>query len=302
MDGTMRTLGIILAAGKSTRLYPSTLALTKQLLPVYDKPLIYYPLSTLMLAGIKDFVIISSPEEQSSFIKLFTNFQADLGINITFLTQEVPTGIPDAFNIVYDHFGENIFEYDLHALILGDNIFYGSGFRGLLQESIQKLDRRNAMIYLYSVNDPERFGVAEVNDDGSVISIEEKPDKPKTNLAVTGLYFYPTSVYLYTKTLTPSKRGELEITDLNNQYIQKNQMSSVQLRRGMVWFDTGTAESMLEASNFIYNVQKHQNYLIGSPHEIALDNKWTDAKSIQPFINKCSKTHYGQYLQKLIKD
>jgi len=302
MVRTMRTLGIILAAGKSTRLYPSTLAVTKQLLPVYDKPLIYYPLSTLMLAGVRDFVIITSPEEQSTFTKLFANSSTEMGINITFLVQETPVGIPDAFNIVFEHFGGQVFEFDKHALILGDNVFYGSGFKGLLEESLNNISEKDALIFSYPVKNPEQFGVAIVDVNNKVVSIEEKPRHPKSNLAITGLYFYPSSVYMYTKTLLPSARGELEITDLNNHYIMLKNLQSVQLRRGMVWFDTGNAEALLEASNFIQNVQKHQNYLIGSPHEIAINNKWVDGKSIRPFINKCMKTHYGQYLETLIKE
>lgn len=295
MGEPLKTLGIILAAGKSTRLYPSTLVTTKQLLPVYDKPLIYYPLSTLMLAGVRDFVVIVSPGEFNTFAKLFENVRYELGIQITLLVQEHPIGIADAFNIVGDHLQEKIYEYDNHALILGDNIFYGAGLRGQLESIHPKM----ANVFLYPVQNAQEFGVAEV-EGNTVISIEEKPNKPKSNLAVTGLYFYPSSVYLYVKQLTPSARGELEISDLNNFYLKRRQLNAVNLLRGMVWFDTGNADSMLEASNFIHNIQKHQNYLIGSPHEIAINNGWVTPLSIQPFIDKCLKTNYGKYLQKLI--
>jgi glucose-1-phosphate thymidylyltransferase len=289
----MRTLGIILAAGKSTRLYPSTLVTTKQLLPIYDKPLIYYPLSTLMLAGIRDFIIITSPGEHSTFKKLFDNCKDEMGIEVTLLVQEKPVGIADAFNIVGKYLDTRIFEYDNHALILGDNIFYGAGLRGLLETVSQETYKAN--IFLYPVQNPEDFGVAELKGK-TVLSIEEKPIKPKSNLAVTGLYFYPTSVYLYTTMLEPSKRGELEITDLNSYYLARNELEAVTLARGTVWFDTGNPDSMLEASNFIQNIQKHQNYLVGSPHEIALTYGWVSKESILPFVQKCGKTKYGKYL------
>lgn len=295
----MRTLGIILAGGKSTRLYPSTLVATKQLLPVYDKPLIYYPLTTLMLAGIKDFIIISSPTEVDSFRKLFANAEKELGISVRCLVQPVPLGIADAFNIVNDELQAEIFEYDGHALILGDNIFYGAGLQGLLTHANREGVRTKAEVFLYPVRNPELFGVAEVKGN-KVISLEEKPDRPRSNLAVTGLYFYPTSVYFYTKQISPSKRGELEITDLNKYYLDRGEMEAVQLSRGMVWFDTGNAEAMLEAANFIHNIQKHQNYLVGSPHEIAITKKWVTREGIQPFIDMCSKTEYGKYLQTVL--
>lgn len=291
----MRKLGIILAAGKSSRLYPSTLVTTKQLLPIYDKPLIYYPLSTLMLAGIRDFIVIVSPNELDSFQRLFENSEKEMGINITLLTQETPRGIADAFIITKNYLGNKIFDYDMHALILGDNIFYGSGLLGIL--NTVKSDVAN--VFLYRVRNPEDFGVVELKEN-KVISIEEKPKKPKSNLAVTGLYFYPPSVYIYTETLSPSERNELEITDLNQYYLSRGELSAINLLRGMVWFDTGTAETMLEASNFIQNVQKHQGYLIGSPHEIAINNGWVNQQDVKPFIEKCSKTFYGKYLQQMI--
>ena len=291
----MRTLGIILAGGTSSRLYPSTLATTKQLLPIYDKPLIYYPLTTLMLAGIREFMIIVSPHEHDSFARLFENAKVEMGIDITLLIQQHPLGLPDAFNIVHDYLQDKIYEYDNHALILGDNVFYGAWLSGLLQN----IDSRKANIFLYSVQNPSEFGVATVSG-STVLSIEEKPRNPKSNLAVTGLYFYPTSVYLYATQLTPSKRGELEISELNSFYLRNKQLNAVNLYRGMVWFDTGNPDTMLEASNFVQTIQKHQDYLIGSPHEIAINNNWVCDKDILPFIDKCSKTKYGMYLQNLL--
>lgn len=295
----MRTLGIILAAGKSTRLYPATLTVTKQLLPVYDKPLIYYPLTTLMLAGVRDFIIIVSPQEKDSFVKLFKNAKTELGINIHILTQDQPRGIADAFKIINKEIPlEELLDYDNHALILGDNIFYGAGLRGTLQHAFE--DVKNAHIFLYPTQTPELFGVAETKN-GLVLSIEEKPNKPKSNLAVTGLYVYPPSVYLYAGLLNPSARGELEITDLNNEYLRNQQLKASTLLRGTVWFDTGNAEALLEASNFIHNIQKHQSYLVGSPHEIAINNKWTTTDGVGSFVDMCIKTEYGKYLQRLLE-
>jgi glucose-1-phosphate thymidylyltransferase len=300
MGETMRTLGIILAAGKSTRLYPSTFATTKQLLPVYDKPLIYYPLTTLMLMGIRDFAIITTPSESVTFKKLFENAETELGITITFLVQEHATGIAEAFNIVHDHFHEHIYDYDNHALILGDNIFYGAGLQGLLKTA-NVSDGKHSKIFLYPVQTPQNFGVAVVKNN-KVVNVEEKPVTPKSNLAITGLYFYPPSVYLYVKQITPSARGELEVTDLNNYYLKLDQLEAVQLPRGMVWFDTGNVESLLEASNFIHNIQKHQNYLVGSPHEVAFLNGWITKEQLSTTIDRCEKTDYGRYLKKLRED
>lgn len=289
----MRKLGIILAGGQSTRLYPSTLVISKQLLPVYDKPLIYYPLSSLMLAGIKEYVIITSASEQSKVQELFHNSQEYLGVTITTLVQPEPVGIADAFRIVKKHFGERVSDYDVTALILGDNIFYGTGFTGM----VNHISSTEATVFAYTSQNPSAFGVVEMKD-GKAISLEEKPEQPKSNLIVTGLYFYPNDVYDKAEKLVPSARGELEITDLNKLYLEENRLNVTSLYRGMVWFDTGTAESMLEAANFIHNVQKHQGYMVGNPHEIAIKNKW--ATNIQPFIDTCSKTAYGKYLQNLI--
>ena len=295
----MRTLGIILAAGKSTRLYPATLTATKQLLPVYDKPLIYYSLTTLMLAGIRDFIIIVSPQEEDNFTRLFKNAKTELGISIRILLQEQPKGIADAFKVVSKHIStEELLNYDNHALILGDNIFYGAGLGGTLKEAIK--DTTHAHIFLYPTQTPDLFGVADVKTD-TVLSLEEIPNNPKSNLAVTGLYIYPPSVYLYAGLLNPSKRGELEITDLNNEYLYHKELRASTLLRGTVWFDTGNAEALLEASNFIHNIQKHQSYLVGSPHEIAINNKWVTDSEIKPFIKLCEKTEYGKYLRRLLE-
>lgn len=295
----MRTLGIILAAGKSTRLYPATLTASKQLLPVYDKPLIYYPLTTLMLAGVRDFVIIVSPQEKDTFIRLFRNSKTELGIDVRILVQEHPRGIADAFKVVSKHIPtDELLYYDNHALILGDNIFYGAGLGGTLKEAIK--DTKHAHVFLYPTQTPELFGVADVKDD-TVLSIEEKPKKPKSNLAVTGLYIYPPSVYLYAGLLNPSKRGELEITDLNNEYLYHKELKASTLLRGTVWFDTGNAEALLEASNFIHNIQKHQNYLVGSPHEIAINDKWVAYSDIESFVQLCEKAEYGKYLRRLLE-
>jgi glucose-1-phosphate thymidylyltransferase len=294
----MRKLGIILSAGKSTRLYPSTLVTTKQLLPIYDKPLIYYPLSTLMLADVRDYIIITSPNEEANFQKLFANAKEELGIDVTILTQENPLGIADAFRIVHAHLNERIYEYDLHALILGDNIFYGAGFSGQLAELNNNTLRPEATVFAYPVKNPDQFGVIEMVN-GKPIRIQEKPKNPKSNLAVTGLYFYPASVYLHVAVLSPSVRGELEITDLNQIYLQQDSLKVIELPRGMVWFDTGTADSMLEAANFVQTIQHHQNYMVGSPHEIAINKQWVTKEALKAFIEKCSKTNYGKYLERL---
>lgn len=299
MGKHMHTLGIILAAGKSSRLYPASLVATKQLLPIYDKPLIYYPLTTLMLAGVRDFVIVASPDEVSTFERLFENCKDEMGIHIRFAIQTEPRGIADAFNVVHEAIGTDIYSYDHHILILGDNIFYGAGLSGAMHHVLKTKSNQSAHIFLYQVQNPQEFGVADV--EGTLVkSIEEKPQNPKSHLAITGLYFYPPSVYLYARQLSPSKRGELEISDLNSYYLKRNELESTTLQRGMIWFDTGNAEAMLEASNFIYNIQKHQDFLVGSPHEIALQNEWITKEQIQPFVDKCAKTQYGKYIQNIL--
>jgi glucose-1-phosphate thymidylyltransferase len=297
----MRKLGIILAGGKSTRLYPNTLVTTKQLLPVYDKPMIYYPLSTLMLAGIKDFVIISSTAEMEKFKELFKESNSEMGITVTVLEQPSPIGIADAFNIVERELGyEYTQKFERHALILGDNIFYGAGFSKQLMDA--NITSPYATVFLHTVPHPEQFGIAEVDESNTVISIEEKPVNPRSNLAITGLYFYPPDVYDLVKQIVPSARGELEITDLNKLYLNENKLLSHKLQRGMVWFDAGNSESLLEAANFIKFIQTYQGILVGSPHEIAIQRKFVSNDTIRPFLDKCSKTDYGQYLQTLLNN
>ena len=294
----MRTLGIILAAGKSSRLYPATIAATKQLLPIYDKPLIYYPLSVLMLAGIKDILIITNPDELYFFQKLLGNAVNELGLDsIEFAVQDSPRGLPDAFRVADETI--NISRFNRTALILGDNIFYGAGFRGLLNLSYRHSPYVD--IYAQKVKDPTRFGVVELDSEGDVVSLEEKPKEPKSNYAVTGLYFFPQNVYEEVWDLRPSVRGELEIVDLLKVYMKNNRLTTVKLQRGMTWFDTGTPDSLLEASGYVKSIQEHQNFLVGSPHEIAYKNKWIDTETLLEFANTCSKSAYGQYLLELIK-
>lgn len=291
-----KTLGVILAAGKSSRLYPATLAATKQLLPVYDKPLIYYPLSTLMLAGIDEFVIISNPKEKQVFQELFKDAKKYLGINIEFAVQETPKGIADAFNVVYDHLFGHVSAYDRIALILGDNIFYGASLTSMLKWANAA---ESAVTFALQVNDPERFGVVEIDKYGNALSIEEKPKDPKSNLAVTGLYFYPKDVFAKVRGLSPSARGELEITDLNKLYLEEKRLTVQKMLRGMVWFDTGTADSLMEAAQFIQTLQNIQGIMIGSPHEVAYNNSWIDEENLRYTAELCGKTEYGKYLKGL---
>jgi glucose-1-phosphate thymidylyltransferase len=296
----MATLGIILAAGKSSRLYPTTLGVTKQLLPIYDKPLVYYPLSTLMLAGIKDILIITSPSELDIFQRLFHDHK--LGINLSFSTQKEPKGIAEAFKIAAHYYGDIEKKFNRTCLILGDNLFYGAGLTGLLKKANKQ---RLPVVFAVKVKDPERFGVVEVkdfdNDFKSTVSIEEKPKKPKSNLAVTGLYFYPNDVYHYVEELKPSKRGELEITDLNAIYHITQELRVIPLKRGMTWFDTGTFDSMMEAAHFVQTLQKQQDILIGSPHEVAWRNGWASGIELSSFASRC-KNYYGENLLEIIEE
>lgn len=299
----MSTLGIILAAGTSSRLFPTTMGVTKQLLPIYDKPLVYYPLSTLMLAGIKDVLIITSDSEIEIFKRLFG--RNELGINLHFATQRAPKGIAEAFQIAEFYFGHRLKQFNRTCLVLGDNFFYGAGLTGFLQLANSK--SKSAVIFAVPTKEPQRFGVVEVED--QVVhdlhiakSIEEKPKKPKSNLAVTGLYFYPNSVYQYANELKPSRRGELEITDINSIYLNKNMLQVIVSRRGMTWFDTGTADSMLQASMFVQTIQEQQNILLGSPHEIAYNSKWINNEQLKAFADLCGKTKYGEHLLEIMKD
>jgi len=288
-------LGIILAGGSSNRLKPATLAVTKQLLSVYDKPMIYYPLSTLMLAGIRDIVLITTEAEQDAFKKVFEGSQEEFGVNITYAVQKHPGGIPEAYSIVADTLGNKIYEYEKSYLILGDNIFYGATMTGVLNKPYS-----NAIIFLQRVSDPQRFGVVELDMHNTIVSMEEKPNHPKSNLAVTGLYVYPNDVYEKVSLLKPSPRNELEMMDLSKMYLVENRLQAIKLARGIVWFDCGTADSLLEASQFIQVIQKHHRLLVGSPHEIAFNNKWISNQQFSAVVKKFTNSNYGNSLGEIV--
>ncbi len=285
--------GIILAGGSGTRLHPVTRVVSKQLLPVYDKPMIYYPLSTLMLAGIRQILIISTPNDIHRFIDLLGD-GGDLGISISYEIQHSPDGLAQAFTI-----GKRFIGDSSCALVLGDNLFYGHGLSALLQSA----DKRStgATIFAYHVSDPERFGVVEFDSQERVISIEEKPATPKSNFAVTGLYFYDNEVIEMAESLEPSARGELEITDLNEKYLKKGRMAVELMGRGYAWLDTGTHDSLLEASSFIATIQNRQALLVGCPEEIAFLQGWIGAEDLLALAKPLRKSHYGQYLQNLVR-
>jgi len=303
-----KILGIILAAGKSSRLYPATIATTKQLLPIYDKPLIYYPLTTLMLAGIRDILVITNPWETEIFENLLGNADEELGMNIDFAVQDAPKGIPEAFSIAQKHYGDTIKDYDQIVLILGDNVFYGAGLSDMIIKTTMK--RNTATVFLQRVADPERFGVAEFNKQHKIIGLEEKPKEPKSNYAVTGLYFFPgyagkwdesLNVFDLAAQLRPSGRGELEITDLLRPYLEAEALNGNVMLRGMSWFDTGTPDSLIEAAVFIKGIQTHQGFLVGSPHEIAYNYEWVSKKNVLGYLkNWGEKTAYGRYLLEMI--
>ncbi|HEB7720284.1 TPA: glucose-1-phosphate thymidylyltransferase RfbA [Campylobacter coli] len=287
--------GIILAGGSGTRLYPITLTLCKQLLPIYDKPMIYYPLSVLMLAKIREVLIISTPKDTSKFQELFGD-GSWLGMEISYCVQEQPKGLAEGL-ILADNFIKN----DDIALILGDNIFYGQGFSDLLQNA--KNDSKNgyASIFSYHVKDPERFGVAEISKNGEVLSLEEKPQYPKSNYAVTGLYFYDNSAIEIAKSVKPSSRGELEITDVNIEYLKQNKLKSQILGRGFAWIDTGTHDSLIEASEFVQTIELRQGYKIACLEEIAFRNNWIDERRLLDRTKLLDKSGYGVYLRKLLE-
>ncbi|EAI1199474.1 glucose-1-phosphate thymidylyltransferase RfbA [Campylobacter coli] len=287
--------GIILAGGSGTRLYPITLTLCKQLLPIYDKPMIYYPLSVLMLAKIREVLIISTPKDTSKFQELFGD-GSWLGMEISYCIQEQPRGLAEGL-ILADNFIKN----DDIALILGDNIFYGQGFSDLLQNA--KNDSKNgyASIFSYHVKDPERFGVAEISKNGEVLSLEEKPQYPKSNYAVTGLYFYDNSAIEIAKSVKPSSRGELEITDVNIEYLKQNRLKSQILGRGFAWIDTGTHDSLIEASEFVQTIELRQGYKIACLEEIAFRNNWIDERRLLDRAKLLDKSGYGVYLRKLLE-
>ncbi|MBC1764671.1 glucose-1-phosphate thymidylyltransferase RfbA [Listeria seeligeri] len=284
--------GIILAGGSGTRLYPLTKAISKQMLPIYDKPMIYYPLSILMLAGIKDILIISTPEDTPRFEQLLADSD-QLGINISYAVQEKPEGLAQAFIIAEDFIGD-----DSVSLILGDNIYYGQGLSKMLQRASAK--PTGATVFGYHVNDPERFGVVEFDDLMKAISIEEKPTNPKSNYAVTGLYFYDNRVVEIAKNIQPSERGELEITDINKRYLELGELDVELMGRGFAWLDTGTHESLLEASTFIETIERRQNLKIACLEEIAYRMGYIDEDAVERLAEPLKKNAYGQYLMKLI--
>jgi len=284
--------GIILAGGAGTRLYPASLPISKILLPIYDKPMIYYPLSVLMLAGIREILIITNPEDDANFKKLLGDGSA-WGLNISYKIQYDKRGIADAFLL-----GETFIGQDSCALILGDNIFYGSGFLGTLRTALQ--NTQGATVFAYEVGDPQRFGVVEFNKAGKAISLEEKPKKPKSNFAVTGLYFYDNNVVKYTKELQPSARGELEITDLNKRYLQAGQLHVAKLGRGFAWLDTGTHESVLQASNFVHSMQLNQGIEIACLEEIALEKGFISPETLKARLETKPDNIYYNFVRALV--
>ncbi|WP_349517136.1 glucose-1-phosphate thymidylyltransferase RfbA [Leuconostoc mesenteroides] len=286
--------GIILAGGSGTRLYPITKATSKQLVPIYDKPMIYYPLSVLMLAGIKDILLISTPEYVGRFEELFGNGH-EIGLHIEYAIQEEPRGLADAFIVGADFIGD-----DAVALVLGDNIFYGAGLSEKLQQAALKTS--GATVFGYQVKDPERFGVVEFDKDGKALSIVEKPEQPKSNYAVTGLYFYDNDVVKIAANVKPSERGEIEISDINQAYLERGDLDVQVMGRGYAWLDTGTHDSLLEASSFIATIQKQQNLKVASLEEIAYRMGYIDIAQLEKLAQPLKKNDYGQYLLRIVDE
>ena len=288
--------GIVLAGGSGTRLYPITKGISKQLIPIFDKPMIYYPISVLMLAGIRDILIISTPYDLPGFKRLLGDGH-DFGVKFEYAEQPSPDGLAQAFII-----GEQFIGNDDVCLVLGDNIFYGSGFTALLQQSVENAEHQNlATVFGYYVNDPERYGVAEFDKQGNCLSIEEKPEQPKSNYAVVGLYFYPNSVVEIAKNIKPSARGELEITTVNQEYLNRKALKVKTLQRGFAWLDTGTHDSLSEASTFIEVIEKRQGLKVACLEEIAFKNGWITKEQLEELAAPMSKNEYGKYLLQLAK-
>ena len=288
----MKRRGIILAGGSGTRLHPATLAISKQLLPVYDKPMIYYPLSTLMLAGIRDILVISTPQDTPRFEQLLGD-GSQWGLNLQYAVQASPDGLAQAFLI-----GEEFIVNETCALVLGDNIYHGHDFQELLINARRRPD--GATVFAYHVHDPERYGVVEFDADGKAISLEEKPVRPKSSYAVTGLYFYDNQVIDFAKSIRPSARGELEITDVNRAYLERGALSVEIMGRGYAWLDTGTHDSLLEASHFIATLENRQGLKVACPEEIAFRQKWISAEQLEALAAPLAKNGYGQYLKRLL--
>ena len=283
--------GIILAGGAGTRLYPLTMVTSKQLLPVYDKPMIYYPLSTLMLAGIRDILIISTPTDTPRFERLLGDGN-QFGVNLQYKIQPSPDGLAQAFLL-----GEEFIGDEASAMVLGDNIFYGNGFRKVLKAAVEDAEAGRATIFGYYVTDPERFGIVEFDENGKVLSVEEKPKNPKSNYCITGLYFYPKGVSAMAHRVKPSARGELEITTLNDMYLKEDRLDVQRLGRGFAWLDTGTMDSLVEAADFVQMIQKRQSIVISAPEEIAYVNQWIDKKKLIESAEKYGKSPYGAHLK-----